>query len=157
VRIEGVTISDEGNCVGALNTAALDPSCADDRSICSKWRTAGSLGGYITLEQADGVKIRDLNNKSLCSLLAGESALTCPRDGAGQILYKGDYCSKDGQGGSCGDSVWLAATFAASAAKIFDGTGKVDGCSGAITNQDAGTDASSDASADAPNDAPDAD
>jgi hypothetical protein len=29
--------------------------------------------------------------------------------------------------------VWLAATFAASAAKIFDGKGTVEGCSGAIT------------------------
>ncbi len=155
VHIEGVTISADDNCIGSVNTAALDPSCADDRTICSKWRTAGSLGGYITLEQADSVLIRDLNNKSLCSLLAGESALTCPRDASGKILYQGDYCSKDGQGGSCADSVWLAATFAASAAKIFDGNGTVPGCSGASTS-DAGADAG-DAATDAPADAPDAD
>jgi hypothetical protein len=152
VRIEGVTISADGDCIGSINPDALDPSCADDRSLCSKWRTAGSLGGYITLEAADTVKIRDLNDKSVCSLLAGESASTCPRDGSGQILYKGDFCSKDQQPGSCGDSVWLAATFAASAAKIFDGKGTVPGCSGAVTNADAGADAAEDAPSDAPDD-----
>ena len=56
--------------------------------------------------------------------------------------------------GGCNDSVWLAATFAASAAKIFDGKGKVDGCSGASTG-DAGTDAAPDGAADAATDAPD--
>lgn len=152
VRIEGVTLSPDGNCVGSYNPAALDTSCADDRSLCSKWRTGGALGGFITLEQADKVKIRDLNNKSVCSLLAGEAGLTCPRDGAGKITYQGDYCSTDDQPGGCADSVWLAATFAASAAKIFDGAGEVEGCSGATTNTDGGTDAAADAPSDAPDD-----
>ncbi len=155
VLIEGVTISEEGNCIGKLNTAALDPSCNDDRTLCSKWTTAGSLGGYITLEEADKVTIKDLGNKSLCSFLSSSEPLTCPRDGAGQIIYKGDFCSKDKTPGSCQDSIWLAATFAASAAKIFDGTGKVEGCSG-VSTADAGTeDAATDAATDAPADAPD--
>ena len=37
----------------------------------------------------------------------------CARDPAGKITFKGDFCSVDKQPGSCGDSVWLAATFAA--------------------------------------------
>ncbi len=145
-RIEGVTLSTDGNCVGAFNAAALDPSCTEDRSLCSKWTTAGALGGFITLEEADGVKIRDLNNKSLCAFLAADSGLVCARDAQGKITYKGDYCSTDKSPGSCQDSVWLAATFAASAAKIFDGQGIVEGCSGAITSPaDAGADAETDA------------
>jgi hypothetical protein len=158
VKVEGVTISDDGNCIGHLNTLALDQNCMDD-SLCEKWQTAGSLGGYITLEEADAVKIAVLNNKSLCAFLSGEIE-SCSRDGSGKITYQGDFCSKDKQPGSCADSVWLAATFAASAAKIFDGAGTVPGCSGISTGTDAGkeggTDAGSDA-ADAATDAPDGD
>lgn len=145
-RIEGVTLSADGNCIGAFNAAALDQSCTEDRSLCSKWTTAGALGGFITLEEADGVKIKDIGNKSLCAFLASDSGLVCGRDAAGKIVYKGDFCSTDKSPGSCQDSVWLAATFAASAAKIFEGQGVVEGCSGAITNPvDAGADAESDA------------
>lgn len=132
-RIEGVTLSADGNCIGAFNAAALDPSCAEDRALCVKWSTAGALGGFITLEEADGVTIRDLNNKSLCAFLAAEADLTCRRDARGEIAFKGDYCSKDKSPGSCEDSVWLAATFAASAATIVDGEGVVEGCSGVVT------------------------
>ena len=155
IRVSGVGISDEGNCIGRLNELALDPSCFDD-SLCSKWQTNGALGGYITLEEADEVKIRDLNNKSLCSFLAGE-ADKCARDASGKITFQGDFCSKDQQAGSCADSTWLAATFAASAVKIFDGSKTVPGCSGAPTAMDAGMDASADAATDAPADASDAD
>ena len=154
VRLEGVTVSENGNCIGKLNPIALDSNCNSDTSLCSKWQTAGALGGYITLEEADAVKIRDLNNKSLCSLLSSEP-LVCARDGSGKIQFKGDYCSVDKQPGSCGDSMWLAATFAASAAKIFDGRGSVEACSGIVAN-DAGADASPDA-ADASADAADGD
>jgi hypothetical protein len=147
VRVEGVTISEDGNCIGRLNETAFDEQCFDD-SLCSKWQTSGSLGGYITLEEADEVKIRDLNNKSLCSFLAGE-AENCARDGAGKILFKGDYCSTDKKAGSCADSVWLAATFAASAAKVFDGQGTVPGCSGVATGGDSGTEGGTDAGMDA--------
>ncbi len=146
-RIENVTISQDGNCIGAFNVAALDPSCTEDRTLCPKWTTAGALGGFITLEEADAVKIRDLGDKSLCAFLATDSGLVCARDAQGKIVYKGDYCSTDKSPGSCQDSVWLAATFAASAAKIFDGKDIVEGCSGAITSPvDGGSpDAESDA------------
>jgi hypothetical protein len=146
-RLEAVTLSAEGNCIGRLNTIALDPSCYDDREACAKWTTAGALGGYITLEEADGVLIRDLNNKSLCSFLAGESGLLCERDASGKVVYQGDYCGTDKQPGSCRDSVWMAATFAAAAVKVFDGAG-VAACSGATAAVDAGADATHDAGLD---------
>jgi hypothetical protein len=154
-RMEDVTLSPDGNCVGSFNAAALDPSCAEDRDLCPKWRTAGALGGFITLEEADTVKIRDLNDKSLCAFLASEQSSVCARDASGKIQFKGDYCSEDKQPWSCQDSVWLAATFAASAAKVFDGRGVVEGCSGATTGPaDAGSDVDQpdDASADAADD-----
>lgn len=142
VRIEGVTLSNDGNCIGAFEPLALDDSCTEDPSTCPKWRTAGSLGGFMTLEEADEVKIRDLNNKSLCAYLATDSGNACTRDASGKIVFKGDYCSTDKSAGSCADSVWLAATFAAGAAKVFDGRGQVEGCSGATTGiTDGGTEA----------------
>ena len=138
VRIEGVKITDDGNCIGRFADIALDSACTEDRLACPKWRTSGSLGGFITLEAADQVYIKELNFKSLCAFIAGTADLRCPRDGAGKVAYKGDYCSTDEQPGSCQDSVWLAATFAASAAKVFDGAGTVPGCSGAVAG-DGGT------------------
>jgi hypothetical protein len=149
VRVENVTI-DGDDCIGRLDTSALDSNCYDNKEDCLKWVGGGSLGGYITLEDADTVHIRELNQKTLCAFLSGESDLTCGRDPGGKILYHGDYCSKDHSAGSCADSVWLSATFAAAAVKIFDGTGTVPACSGLVTG-----DAGSDAPADAPTDAPD--
>jgi hypothetical protein len=143
-RIEGVTLSDDGNCIGGFNEAALDPMCFEDRSLCPNWTTGGSLGGFITLEAADTVTLRDLGNRSLCSFLAAEGALVCPRDPGGKILFKGDYCSTDKAPGGCQDSVWLAATFAASAAKIFDGKTLVEACSGASADAGRASDARAD-------------
>lgn len=152
--LKDVTISSDGNCIGKFRASALDPACVEAQELCTKWQTAGALGGFITLEDADTVKIKELNNKSLCSFLAGDSGLACPRGADGKILYRGDYCSTTKSAGGCQDSVWLAATFAASAAKIFDGKGSVEGCSGASTG-DAGSDAATDAGTDAPSDASD--
>ena len=147
VEVRGVTISDDGQCIGHLNPLALDQNCMDD-SLCAKWQTAGALGGYITLEEADAVKIAVLNNKSLCAFLSGEIE-KCARDPGGKILYQGDFCSTDKKPGGCADSVWLAATFAASAAKIFDGRGTVPGCSGIATGTDGGSEGGTDAGSDA--------
>lgn len=141
VIVSGVTLSDDGNCVGAFKPEGLRADCTEDTSSCSKWRTAGALGGYMTLEEADAVIIRDLQ-RSLCVVLSkgapGPSG-KCVRGADGAIAFKGDYCSKTKTAGDCQDSVWLAATFAASGAKIHDGSG-VPGCSGAST-RDAGADA----------------
>ncbi len=137
VQVEGVTISNDGNCIGTINPAALDSNCADGAD-CTKWKTSGALGGFITLEEADGVKI-ELLGKSLCAFFTGDT-VRCARDPQGKIQYQGDFCSTDKQPGSCADSMWLAATFAASAVKIFDGKGTVPNCSGVNPPLDAGKD-----------------
>ena len=142
VQVEGVTISDDGNCIGKINPAALDSNCADGAD-CTKWKTAGALGGFISLEEADGVKI-ELLGKSLCAFFTGDP-IKCARDPQGKILFQGDFCSSDKQPGSCADSMWLAATFAASSVKIFDGKDTVPNCSGAVTAVDAGPDSGPDA------------
>jgi hypothetical protein len=66
----------------------------------------------------------------------------------GNITAKGDYCSTSNMPGDCQDSFWLAATFAAAAVNINDGS-TVPTCQG-ITDgggTDGGTDAG-DASSD---------
>jgi hypothetical protein len=144
-QFQNVTISPDGNCIGSLNYNALDSMCIDIRQDCSKWHTAGSLGGFITLEDADAIPIALVGNKSLCTFLTAATAdqlapdgLHCKRGSDGKIILKGDYCSSPAGPGGCQDSYWLAATFAAAAIKINDGTG-IPQCQGA-NNQDAGTD-----------------
>lgn len=156
--LKDVKVQNDGNCIGRLNQQALETDCTDDPAICSKWQTAGALGGYITLEEADKVEVKDLN-ATLCVLLAKATKNennACPRDDGGKLTVKGDYCSETQSAGGCQDSFWMAATFAASAVTIHDGTG-VAGCEGG-GNPDAGADAApdapSDASGDAPSDAP---
>lgn len=159
--IRNVTLSNDNNCVGQFNPKALANDCTEDRSACSKWKTAGALGGFITLEEADNVEVKDLN-ETLCVVLTGTAEKApgnkCPRGADGKIRLKGDYCSTSKKAGDCQDSYWLAATFAASAATITDGAG-VPECQGGSTPTDAGTDgnvpdAPSDAPADGPVDAP---
>src|SRR5213076_679846 len=99
-----VTVSDDGNCIGSFNADALDGTCGEDPSLCAKWNTAGALGAFITLEEADGVHIKEIN-KSLCAYLAGEAATKCSREG-GSVAFKGYYCSTDDAAGVCQDSVW---------------------------------------------------
>ena len=144
VTIEGVTLSSDGNCIGSFNRNALAANCSDNPDVCSKWNTAGSIGGYITLEEADNVFIKDLN-RSLCVVLSQGSPapdLKCEREN-GQIKFKGDYCSQTKQPGGCQDSAWLAATFAAAAVKIYESNdSSTPGCSGGIVGtDDAGADA----------------
>jgi len=127
---QNVTISPDGNCIGSLNYTAMNAQCVDFRQDCSKWKTAGSLGGFITLEEADKVPISILGGKSLCIFLTGAAGsqiapdgLHCARDTNGKIVLQGDYCSSPAGPGGCQDSYWLAATFAAAAVKINDGSG----------------------------------
>jgi hypothetical protein len=130
-----VKISQDANCIGGFNPNALDNGCGDlAPEDCSKWRTDGSLGGYISIEESDKVMVQDLS-ATLCVLLTASSGmspgvpcgsqtcLTCKKDASGNIAFKGDFCSQTMSPGGCGDSFWLSATFAASAVKINDGTG----------------------------------
>ncbi|HEY2368725.1 MAG TPA: hypothetical protein VGH87_20150, partial [Polyangiaceae bacterium] len=66
--IQNATVSADGDCIGAFNPKALDTTCSiADPSSCSKWHTAGSLGGAITLEDADKVPLTILP-ETLCAL-----------------------------------------------------------------------------------------
>ena len=143
VQVSDVTLSADGNCVGTVNPDALDSVCADGPD-CSKWKTAGALGGFITLEEAEQVQIA-LLSKSLCAFFSGDNGTKCARDAQGKITYQGDFCSTTKSAGGCADSMWLAATFAASAVKIYDGKGKLSACSGESTQPDAGGDSGADA------------
>ena len=44
-----------------------------DFTLVTKWKTAGALGGYITLEEADQVILKDLENRTLCGFLTGNT------------------------------------------------------------------------------------
>jgi hypothetical protein len=154
-KVQRVTLSPDGNCIGSYNPVGagslVGAACPDrDPSGCQRWRTAGSLGGYITLVEADGVFVQDLN-ASLCVLLTRRTSTDatgehCGRDASGHITASGDFCSQTGTPGGCADSSWLAATFAASAAIINDGS-KDPACNGSsVIARDAGADARADAS-----------
>lgn len=156
-KVTGVTLSTDGNCIGSYNAngvTAPSPTgvCLDqDPSSCQRWHTAGSLGGYITLKEAEGVQVQDLG-KTLCVLLTQGSDTTnggknCATDAQGNVTAKGDFCSTTDSAATstCADAFWLAATFAASAAKITDGA-SVAACNGSIsTGPDAGSDAAPEA------------
>ncbi len=151
----GVTLSSDGNCIGSYNPSGVTSAqstvadgtavvtCQDqDYASCQRWHTAGSLGGYVTLKEADQINIQVLS-KSLCVLLTGGTATTnggrnCATDSSGNIVAKGDFCSTTDSAGGCADSDWLAATIAASAAKITTGA-DVPACNGSTL--DAGPDA----------------
>ena len=157
--LKNATLSADGNCVGAFNPKALDDTCIiTDPDTCSKWRTDGVIGGFITLEDSDKVTI-DVVSESLCVLLtksAKDPATNKCKRVNGVIDGQGDFCSTTKQPGGCKDSFWLSATFAASAVKINDGSADVN-CQGGPPITDGGTDASgndaaSDASSDAPSD-----
>jgi hypothetical protein len=112
------SVSPNRACIGSLNVAAIEKDCSDDFADCSKWRTGAAIGAYITLEDADAVVIRQLN-ETLCVVLTETApAANCARDANGTIVARGDYCSSTGAPGGCKDSFWFAATFAASAVKI---------------------------------------
>jgi hypothetical protein len=147
----GIDVTDEGNCIGSFNPDALTPQCADDYEKCSKWRTAGSLGGYITLETADRVDV-DLLSKTLCVILTsspgvappdGGTIAQCARNPDGSIAFKGDYCSTTQTPGGCADSYWLAATFAASAVNV---TGECAGGSSSSSSSSGGSSSGSSSS-----------
>ncbi|WP_394841558.1 hypothetical protein LZC95_31345 [Pendulispora brunnea] len=136
VVIQNVTLSENNNCVGRFDLKALDSACDEDPSVCTKWKTAAALGGYITLEEADKVDVVDLT-QSLCVVLTKAVGETddkgikrCPRGTDGKLnlsdAQKGDYCSNPKGAGGCRDSFWLTATFAASAVNINDGAGVVE-------------------------------
>ena len=135
VMFQDVSVSDDQNCIGSFNPAALDAACSDEGASAAKWNTAGALGGYMLLEDADAVTLTDLDDDSMCVALLGvterdDTTHKCKRDSSGKLPAFGDYCSLTKSAGGCRDSVWFAATFAASAVKITGGA-SVKACTGA--------------------------
>ncbi|RYG70662.1 hypothetical protein EON77_13685 [bacterium] len=121
--LRDIKIGADGNCIGGFDDGALTSTCdLLTGGVCTKWKTAGSLGGYISLEEADKVVLEELENRTLCSFLTNfTTGKSCERDAAGKIVAKGDYCSTTNAPEGCKDAFWVAATFAASAVKIHDG------------------------------------
>jgi hypothetical protein len=136
-----VSVSSDGNCIGGMNPGANISNCEAPfpsqqmgTDSCSRWHTAGALGGYITLDEADQVFVQALN-ESLCALIVGSPGSQTVHDGGYQTctateLAGGDYCAPTdaGPGHACtnGNSAWLSADFAASAVKITTAKGAVD-------------------------------
>jgi hypothetical protein len=143
-RLQGVTITPDGNCIGAYNpigVAAPTPgttTCVDQApDLCERWHTAGSIGGFITLQEAEQVYVRQ-EQETLCALLTvGLGQTNCPKNANGEVTAMGDYCSKTQTPGGCADSYWLAATFAASAVVINDSPTDTQ-CTGAVLGGDGG-------------------
>jgi len=108
-------------------------------SACSRWHSGGAFAGYMTLAAADEVLVPPLNNESLCVLLTNQSNMAPSTATSGPKctpagLMAGDYCSGPngtiGQPCANGDSVWLAAQFAASAVNVTTGDAGVELCNG---------------------------
>jgi hypothetical protein len=160
-RVEGLRLSFDGNCIGSYNPSGVTAPgptgvCSDqDPRSCQRWHSAGSLGGYITLKDAEGVNVQTLS-KTLCAFLTGSAAANCMTDADGNIAAAGDFCSQTDapadDGGICHDAFWLSGTFAASAALINDGS-TVPSCNGSLLSDggpsaDGGAESSADASGD---------
>jgi hypothetical protein len=123
------TLSEDSNCVGAYNAENLDPvnSCLAEPPDTLQFVNAGTLDGFIKLENADTVIIDGLS-MSLCVLLSGNAAMygdgmspnKCKRDMNGKIVFQGDWCEATNAAADamCSDSVKLGAEFAASAVQI---------------------------------------
>lgn len=122
-RIFDAKLSADGNCIGTHNAAGLTTvdACFSTYPEYPAFITGASLDGFITLEDADTVIVPQLGS-SLCTIIAGADdggdPKKCVRDGEGKIDFAGDWCSETNSAGGCQDAVKLAATFAASGAKI---------------------------------------
>ncbi len=131
-RISTGTLSSHNDCIGTYNAAGLDPanSCTPD-STHPAFLDAGSLEGFMTLEEADKLPVAAIN-QSLCVLLSGNATMygvpsamgvtVCKRDASGQILFQGDWCSTTNlaASGGCADASQLRANFAAGSVKILN-------------------------------------
>jgi hypothetical protein len=131
--LDGV-LSSDGNCIGRYRgePGELDADCNTLTSNVNSpeaylFENAGKIQGVITLEEADQVKIVDLN-QTLCALLVNTNAVVkvgndtvCKREGdklAPEVMASADIESTPG---GPKDAIRLAAEFSASAIKIRDG------------------------------------
>lgn len=129
VRLYDAKVSTDNNCIGTYNPD-LDPNnlCLAD-SMTPQFIDGASLDGYVTLEDADAVKVPVLSDQSLCTLLVKDpqyidaTGKLCKRDANNKIVYEGDWCAGAAEGdpgtpatATCKDAVQLKAKFAASGA-----------------------------------------
>lgn len=125
-KIIDATLTSDQNCIGKFNSATLDTvDACEPAGEVTRFENGATLDAYITLEDADAVRIAALpGNKSLCTLLTGETSAdddaVCPRDADGKITSKGDWCSTTNAAAdaACADAYKLGAKFAATAVKI---------------------------------------
>lgn len=120
------TLDPTRSCIGGFDPASLDPKsgCAPVESGASLTTGSGTIDGWISLEEADGVILSTLG-QSLCVVLSGDPAqygdgaspARCKRDGNDEIAFLGDACSN---ASGCHDAVTFSAKFAASSVKIHD-------------------------------------
>ncbi len=125
VSIKDGVISADNNCMGSFNADGLDPNNLCKASTSTPAFNAGAkLEGFVTLEDGDAVKVPQLGDASLCSLLAPEDSTDgkCNRDAGGVITYKGDWCAATDSAATadCADAVRLLADFAAAGVKLRD-------------------------------------
>lgn len=134
VEIYDGVLDTNGNCIGRFRgeSGELDGDCKTlTNDVTSPeaylFENGGKIRGVITLEEANQVKIVDLN-QTLCALLVKPNATekqgdftSCKQEGG--KLAPEVFASADAEStpGGAKDAVKLAAEFAASSIKITDG------------------------------------
>jgi hypothetical protein len=125
------TLSSNNDCIGSYNAAGLQTSNSCSPSTTPPipgFLTGGTLAGYITLADADGIQISTLGG-SLCALLAGgipvnqyttttAAGIVCAKGDGGGYLFQGDWCSTTNAAGGCADAMQLTANYAAGSVTI---------------------------------------
>jgi hypothetical protein len=72
VELEGLTLSADGRFIG------LPAAPAGSTHHASTWQTAGSMSGWISVEEAKTVEIASIGAAlTLCGVLAGQGSLNC--------------------------------------------------------------------------------
>jgi len=120
VKISMAKLSDNNNCIGTYNGAALGDNFCIGSDSAPAFIDSASLDGFVTLEDADNVTVTQLN-KSLCVILAKDAKFAdmtgakCARDAMNAITFPGDWCSTTNMAAdaTCHDAMKLQGKFAA--------------------------------------------
>lgn len=128
LHLADMKITDGGNCIGHFRGDTLPADTCVPPAGEYAWTTGGTLKGTITVADSDKVWVSDLK-ESLCVVLSGDPTTYsdgvlgnqhCKKDGAGNILLKGDWdlATDSARAPGTGDSFQLVADFAAGAFKV---------------------------------------
>jgi hypothetical protein len=121
-------ISADNGCIGRYNAGGLTSSGCMPDALHPTFVDDASVSAFFVLEEADTVDVPMLG-ASLCVILSGDAqgfgdgatpVAHCKRDGAGQVLFKGDWCSSTDAKATpaCADALRFSAQFAAVGATI---------------------------------------